>query len=173
MAKEVKYPLQLRLENFANSKKIQLVGMSPEQVKTSKMHLDDYFQGEFEKLDPEDANENPVILMGRNQKLSLSYLGLMVGYVGKSATDLLYHPEGIIVAENKYKTFVLRAIKFDERSGIYSKSEPRIYCQLVDKTLLRISPEKFKEEGAGIYDVNLDLNQKNLNHLMKLLKELF
>ncbi len=171
MIKIKKYPLQVRLENLANSKKIKLARMSPEQVKASKMRLDDYFQEEFEKLNPKDANENPIILIGRNQKLSLSYLGLMVGYVGKT-TDLLYHPEGIIVAENKYKTLVLHAVKFDKTCPIYN-SGSRICCQLVDRMLLRLSPKEFKEKGVGIYYASFNLNQTNLNHLMRLLKGVF
>lgn len=87
----------------------------------------------------------------------------MVGYATGEAGSLVYHPEGIMVAENKDRTLVLHAYKYNK--------DPLIYCQLVDKILLRLLPKGFGDsKGIGNYNVLLDLNQTNLNHLMRMFK---
>lgn len=177
MGQAARYPLQGMLEKLADSKGVKLSKMSPKQLKESKMPLDEYFQGEFNKLDLGISNERPLILIARNQEQSLSYLGMTLELApGRENSNPLYCQKGVVVAENRDRTLVLDATKYGEESGFYGrKTKGGIYCQLVDRMLLRLLPTEFKKKSGhiGIYDLNLELSQINLNHLRKLLKGLF
>ncbi len=167
-----KYPLQGMLERFADSKGIKMMKMAQLEKRPS---LDEYLQDKLNLLNLKDKNENPLILVGRNNRLALSYRGYMVGLVGAKLGTLSYIPTGLIVAENEYRTLVLEASVPNEKSGIYKKSGAGIFCQLVDNLLLRILPDAMKEENKGInvYDASLDFTPSNLRHVGGLLEELF
>ncbi len=170
---KARYPLCGILERLADSKRIKLVRMTPQQLIESKIPLDEYFKDKSDLLGSDDENTKPMILIGRNKHLALSYLGHNVGLVGAKEGKLDYHPEDVLVAEGEYRTLVLHA-----RTGSYlGHPIADLHCQLVDKMLLRILPEAFRKKAdsvdIGIYDADLGLNPRNLRHAEKLMKELF